>query len=370
MTVRRKGFRGKDMENDAQQKFTFEEQLALAEGLIRVWYLREFPRIRERYKVLAVEREIEPIKLVDDVYLQAKIDAELQDMATGDFTNYSLKTCKQWDERMEESYKSDLQGITEIWAAEEDSKRSDNAINNIICELQLLKDTQQYPSKNLDTIEQWLSKQGKGCKKVNAIRFCYLVKGKTYNDHYNENSLARTYSPLIRGYRNFTPGGVQYAHSWTYPNPENKSGKGTLGKGWEPFNVWESDIKLKDWIKALDDNLVQPECGDVLQQQVVTPIEYFRDEGEIEEGIREVTNQEWEVFNGITSLSLFSSDSGNYQQTMSTVFRHNRKACHFQFGSKCQYYDLCWKPEVREDPLGSGLYEIRIPHHEKEREQG
>lgn len=354
------GFRGKDMESDAQQRFTFGEQKALVEGLIRAWYFKELPRIVERYKILAVEREIDPIKLVDDIYLQARIDAELQELNTGEFTNYSLKTCKQWDERMEESYKSDLQGITEIWSVEEDSRRVDATINNIICGLQVIKDTQQYPSKNLNAIEQWLSKLMQP-KAVMAIRFCYLVKGKTYNDRYDENSLTRTYSPLIRGYRNITPGGIQYAHSFTYPDAENKSGKGRLGKGWEPFNVWESEIGVKNWIDALNDNRIQPECGDVLKQQVVTPIEYFRNEEEIKEGIKEIVYQEERVFQSIEVTRFDDSELGR-------TFPHNRKHCFFRFGGRCEFYDLCWRPEVGQDPIGSGIYEIRTPHHLAERE--
>jgi hypothetical protein len=221
-----------------------------------------------------------------------------------------------------------------------------------------LKDSQHFPAKNLFTIQDWISKQKVG-KKVMAIRFCFLVKGKTYNDRYDEHSLTRTYSPLIRGYRNFTPGGVSYAHSWSYPNPENKSGKGILGKGWEPFNFWESDIKVKDWIEALEQNLIQPECGDILKQQVITPVEYGRNEEEIEEGILEISRQERNVFEG-----------NSYEITpdiLASYFPHNRKQCHFQFGSKCQYYDLCWDSLVKSDPLGNG-YEVRVPHHDKERE--
>jgi hypothetical protein len=361
------GFRGKDMEKDAQQKFTFGEQKALVEGLIRAWYFKEFPRIVERYRILAVEREIEPIKLVEDVYFQARIDAEMQELNTGEYTNYSLKTCKQWDERMEESYKSDLQGITEIWAVEEDSRRREVGVKEIISRVQGLIDSGQYPSKNLYAIRDWFGKQPEASRAVMAIRFCYLVKGKTYNDRYDENSLTRTYSPLIRGYRNITPGGILYAHSWSYPNPENKSGKGTLGKGWQPFNVWESDIGIKNWIQALNDNLIQPENGDILKQQVVTPIELFRNEGEIKEGIEEIKAQEGHIFTSMDCISRVTKEE--IPNMMASYFPHNRKHCFFHFGGRCEYYDLCWKPEVAADPIGSGIYEIRTPHHAAERKE-
>ena len=89
------GFRGKGTTTDRQQLYTFEEQKALVEGLIRAWYLRELPWIIKGYKVIAVEREIEPIEIVPGVLWQTRVDAELQDLESKDYYNYSLKTAKE-----------------------------------------------------------------------------------------------------------------------------------------------------------------------------------------------------------------------------------------------------------------------------------
>jgi len=101
------GFSGKNLQTDKQQWFTFNEQKALVEGLVRAWYIVELPRLVERYKVLAVERDIEPIVISlsydYNILFQAKVDAEFQEIATGDYVNYSLKTTKQWSERNEET---------------------------------------------------------------------------------------------------------------------------------------------------------------------------------------------------------------------------------------------------------------------------
>jgi hypothetical protein len=363
------GFTGKQLQTDKQQWFTFNEQKALTEALIRTWYLVELPIIVERYKVLAVEREIEPIELVPGVMWQAKIDAELQERGTGDFHNYSLKTCSEWNKRMEESYASDLQGVTEIWSAEEDAKRANGRLDKAIAEIQAYADGMKIAPKQLVDIAVYLTKK-KVDKKISGIRFCFLVKGKWMVPPIDDPEAVKvTYSPLIRGYKNITPSGVGYAHSWNFPNPDNKSGKGALGRGWEPFNVWETEFGVKGWIEMLVKGEIQPECGDVVKQQVVTPIEFSRNDAEIEEAMEEVTKQEEMIEFQLRQLDAMGTNPKATKSIMSRVFPHNRKHCYFSYGAQCPYLQLCWQPEIAADPVGSGLYEIRKAHHSYEREQ-
>lgn len=362
------GFYGKSLENDRQQKFTFEEQKALTEALIRAWCYKELPQIKARYKVIGVEREINPVKLVDNVYLMARIDAELQEIATGDYHNYSLKSVKQWGEREENSYRSDLQGVTEIWAAEQDVENFNRSVDDTVFALRGLEDYNQVSVDKLVQIAAYVMKK-KLDKKISAIRFCYLVKGVQKKPDYYGNdpdAIKITYNPLIRGYKNITPTGITYAHSWFYPNPNNKSGKSILGQGWTPFNVWESNITIKKWMEMLESGEIQPDCGDVIKQHVVTPVEYGRNEEEIEEAIGEIASQEKRIFKHAGLIRDFDIKEVK-ESSMEATFPHYRKHCEFHFGGPCEYKELCWKKEVGEDPVGSGLYEIRQPHHSTER---
>jgi hypothetical protein len=363
------GFLDKQIKTDRQQLFTYNEQMALTEALIRAWAIVEMPRIIERYKVIHVEREIEPIEMTPGVWLQAKVDAELQDLQTKDYLNYSLKSLKQWDERSENSYKSDLQGITEMWAVEQDSARGDRILIDLVDLIKQL-DTEARGRVILSTIEQtigYFNKKKEG-KKVSAVRFCILIKGARYKSVYDTNveDLFVTHSPLIRGYKLITPTSVEFAHSFNYPNPDNKSGKGRLGKGWEPFNVWEQ-MGVKTWIDMLMGGGVQPECGKVIEGQVITPVEYFRSQGEMDEAIREIGYQEAEIRLGLHYLTM--KDTWQEESVIAKWFPHIRKHCEFHFGGPCEYKALCWRPEVTADPIGSGLYQIRTAHHEAERLQ-
>lgn len=363
------GFSGKGLQTDKQQWFTFCEQKALIEGLIRMWYLIELPNIVQRYTIVAVEREIIPVKLFENTYLQAKLDMELQEIATGEYFNYSLKTCNQWGERMEQSYKSDLQGTTEVWSIEQESIAKIEEWKKLIASTKHLAKMEHHRDNNINRILDYLEQKVPRVKKIMGIRFCYLVKGIRKKPEYNadENTPYVTYSPLIRGYKNITPTGTNYAHSWFYPNPNNKSGKSTLGKGWEPFSVWESEISIKDWVNALYQNQIQPECGDVLRANVITPPEYFRDDKDVELAIKEVIAQESKIANALWHLEQEPSANETTEKIFNAIFPHNRKSCYFYYGDPCPYIPLCWKPEVAADPLGSGLYQIRVPHHEFER---
>lgn len=357
-----KGFRGKDIQGDRQQWFTFNEQKALAEGLIRSWHFSELPKLIEQYEILSVEREMEPLELAPNVMFMARVDAEMRDIKTRDYVNYSLKTASMWGDRMEESYKSDLQGITEIWSVEQDSIRANRHIDNAISEIQAYADQLKIAPKSLVDIAAYLTKR-KEDKRVGAIRFCFLIKGQWKFENRKEDAIKKTESPLIRGYKNISPGGINYAHSFFFPNPDNDSGFGRLGKGWERFNVWE-DMGVKEWFRMISGGGIQEDCGDIVKQQVVTPVEYFRNDGEIKEGMEEVRAQEEKI---AYTIKLLGEGEGHKQHLMREIFPKNRKHCFFHFGSKCEYHDLCFKPEISEDPIGSGLYQIRIPHHEAER---
>lgn len=51
------------------------------------------------------------------------------------------------------------------------------------------------------------------------------------------------------------------------------------------------------------------------------------------------------------------------------VFSQHLTSCDPMIGHPCPFKAACFNPSVRRDPVGSGLYEYRIPHHEPERKQ-
>ncbi len=346
------GFYGKGVQTREGQEHTFLEQQALTEGLVRAWAKVELNQIEKRFQVLAVEKEI-IVKLSDNplVMFQARVDTELREKDGGDLLNYSLKTQKMWNDRSEKSYRRDLQGITEVWAVEQEQEEKNQKIDEALV---LLQGAGFKPE-----VIQALHKKRK-MKRVMGVRFCFLLKGdrKPVNEE-SESDVWITYSPLIRGYKRHTPSRIELAHSWFYPKPENKTGKGILGKGWEPFNVWEEKGGVKLWIEKLANGEIQPECGDVLKQQVITPVEYIRKPAEIAEAVIEIRCQETKIYHALQGLQ-----EGN---SVSEDFPMFRRSCHWP--TDCEYIPFCFKREIAEDPIGSGEFVPRIPHHEAERKQ-
>lgn len=314
-----------DKNSRSQQEHTQSEQIALAEALIRVWVYLELPSLVKRFEIIEIEKE-RTIEIASGIILQTRTDAELQSRDNGDYFNYSLKTYKNLDNRTEKAYQKDLQGITEIFGVESETGR-----------------------------------------KVSWIRFCFLIKG--YFEHlskYDKTTPMVQKSPLVRGIRNITPSGINFAASWYFSNENNKSGWGRLGKGWEEFEVWqEGPEAIKLWVKSLFEDVVN-EGRKTIEKQCFVPIEYSRNKKDVEETLIEITSQEVEVRSRLFKILDQDPELTVNNNLVSKLFRRNRQACFYP--TDCDYLDVCWKPEVGENPIEVGEFEYRVAHHQMEKE--
>lgn len=333
-------------------KFIHDEHRALSEALTIAWYLRELPRLIQRFKILAVEKELSfPLvalrrkNITHKVIFESRAEAILKDRNDSANYIYSLKTAKDFDRFISDQYKIDLQCATETYSA---SRVVGDALDK------------PFP--------------------VNGVRFCFPLKGRkqgmnigSYDDPIE---IWSHQNPLIRGYRKIVAGKMQYAHSWKNPNPANKSGYGILGKGWEQFDVWkEFEGGVLGWIKLLAkgaQGTIQPQCGDIVGKYIVTPPEYFTYNPEVEELVTSLRGQEMVNIEAIEDIKEISKkyqfdDPGSVLRLEAIWLRfpQHRNAC--VYPGRCEMYDICHKPEVAQDPIGSGLYKYRVPHHKREK---
>lgn len=375
-------------------EFTYNEQRALVEALIRTWAFVELPRIFKRYEILEVEQEYMEVFSSNAVFTvqnfgcevpvisyQGTPDAIFKDLSTRDLLVYSLKTSKIYDDRTRKGYEHDLQGITESWLVEMEMGQRNES---------LMEAAKALGSSNVAGWEQaveWIgSKQWP--TRVMGQQMCYLIKGlrrKRQDDSVTYEDGAHpeqefTASPLVRGYRKHNPDGTLFAHSMYFPNAENKSGWGRLGKGWEPFNVWENEQVggVKGWIGMLASNEIQPECGDILRSQVVTPPEYFRTGMDLEGTINEVMAKERDIVRrlgeteqrlGYPIADMKNLADPNALTVLQEMFPRSRRACHYP--TDCAMLNVCFNRRVAERPLEHGQegvpqYELRTPHHAAE----
>ena len=326
------GEKGLLREDETQADYTRQEQASLIEALLRVWALKEYTLLVRRFNILKVEKEHQlPLDKNGDLILLSKPDAVLEDKDSGDLLVYSLKSIKEWYQRQEDSYMVDLQGLTEALAV-------------TVC----------------DKI------------KVSATKFCFLVKGRPYESKEEklrdgaiiEVPIWWTASPLIYGYLHTkADGGHTFAHSNKTIKPENLSGFGRLGKDFTKFKVWETKGGVKAWIQLLNTGQVQPELGDVLKAQVITPVEAHRTRAQLQSTYTQIAASEKRIFENFKILK----NGGNIDK----CFPMRRRSCYFP--SSCDYLKICpngnkdYDPRIAEDPIGSGLFGSREPHYETER---
>lgn len=352
-----------------EQEYIFYEQLALVEALIRTWYIREWPKIIQYYDILAVEQEI-TFNLGSVIY-QSKPDLILLHKTNGDVINYSLKTTKMWNERTEKGYKVALQAITEPYATSIWLKELAESLGRAKEFLQAGTIPQvSYMSKGLGTISRTLEKYSNLPTRSSATRFCYLIKGDRKESE-RGNGKYRTDNPFIYGLRKITTSGIEYAWTWWTKNPNNKSGYGRLGKGWEQFSVWnDGDVGgVKGWIDMLMKGVeVIPDLGDghVIDKHVLSMPDVYSNWGLIERRIRHTKSIETKIYQNLHVIK----DSDGY---LEELFPMNTGSCFFP--TPCDYLTICpngndyFKEHIANDPLNPEYekYERRVSHHEEER---
>jgi len=159
---------------------------------------------------------------------------------------------------------------------------------------------------------------------------------------------------------------LNYAHSYWYPNPVNPSGKGKLGNKWQSFNIWSKKDGypggIEQWIEDIGRGKIQSEIEPekFFAEWCVCPTEIHRSSVEMSMAMDQITYQERMVFHHLNVSRLDTNVS----------FPQFRKSC--LFPTRCEYYPICHGKDtqgnvigdISKDPIGSGLYEVRVPHHE------
>ena len=102
--------------DDAQKAMIYgmDEQMALAEALLRGWWAFEGKDFLRQYEVIEVEKEGRA-EMADDLTLMFRPDALVRELATGDLYVISWKTCATFGKRNMDQARTDMQSISEVW---------------------------------------------------------------------------------------------------------------------------------------------------------------------------------------------------------------------------------------------------------------
>lgn len=382
----------KEAEGDSDyNQYTIDEQCALCEALIRAFSIQVLPKMLGEYKILDVERE-ETFTLTSkqdtDIILQGKVDVILQSKESEGVTLVSFKTAKQYDSdpRVEKNASHDNQGISETLCIRERFKKEEEVNKEFFRILnEVGNKAPDWAMANVNKLGVWCNNHEKKLH-IEGVQMVYLLKGKRYESEKGSGKYIDI-SPLIRGYRkvNQDEDGYDYAWSWDFANPYNKSGKGKLGGKWERFDVWtDFEGGVKGWIELLCSHIegpngemipvIQPEAGFCIVKQIVMPALISRGDEEIESWVRQIKVQETEIFQNVDTLQNEIGNATPIDYILDEMFPMYRHSCHYP--SDCEFVDICYDSEVRENPLavshpvtGETLFRYRTPHHTPEEEQ-
>lgn len=80
---------------------------------------------------------------------------------------------------------------------------------------------------------------------------------------------------------------------------------------------------------------------------------------------RQTVAQEDHIAGAVLMVRGLSGEPELQQAALDAGFPMYDDAC-MTYGHPCDFMDICYKEEVRLDPVGSGLYMVRVPHHAPE----
>lgn len=285
--------------------FAKHEALDLAKALTICYNKERLERVLQEYRVLAIEPEIRTELYVTEHYkvmLMSRPDAILKRIADGALLQLEIKTKQSVNKNWIDSWEHNLQLIAQQLAVQEFAYQS-----------------------------------GRGKSLVVGAMIEALIKGKREKD--DRSGMWRQASPLIYVY--------------------GKRGDGMLVQDqWSP--TWK-----KGWTKTLVsdfmplDAYIQHELSPEITALKCITIHQAQPNGD------EIADacEQW----GLAAIRdhehslLVQADPEHKQSLLNEHFEQNTEMC-FHYG-KCGFYDLCWTPAVQEDPLASGIYKQREPHH-------
>src|SRR3569833_1217811 len=234
-------------EDEKFTAYSIAEQKAVAEGLLRAWWIHRGGRFLQEFEVLEVEQEgratlassvirdpqpgVSYPVVSDDIELMVRPDAIVRERETGDLYIVSWKTCSTFGAYTINSCNTDMLSMSETWGKEQQFRQSLHSVDTA---------------------------------RIEGTLYLFAVKGKRQLDDYLGHYVQNT--PLSYGWvrKGPTPDDDEWALTYSYLtgeiNPKTgKESKTTLGKGWRKVPIW-SDYPggVEQWIHDLSTQRITP----------------------------------------------------------------------------------------------------------------
>ena len=276
-----------------------QRQCALAEGLARVWTKYRLPQILEDYEIVAVEEEHE-IPFGPGQVLMSRLDGVLKRKVDGElFAGPEFKTTGWINDEYIESWRYSTQTL----------------------------------SHTLDVVAKY------GVEPA-GVMMEFLYKG--FKKRSEEGGYVY-YSPLVRAYRMVDEFGGE-----TYGFDSSLGRK----KDWKVFDSYT--MGMGNWIEQLPQEIAEG----LLFNTVI-----YRSPTELEEWKLQTSIRQGRIQAGLIMLNEEHPSEKAADEIMAQVFpaRLDRYCQSNQYRKRCAFADMCFHKV--DDPIGSGLFVERTPHH-------
>lgn len=370
-----------DIGSDEDMNFVAAEQLALIEAIIRGWIAFILPQLLEEYNVVGIERE-DTFKLAEiecsncggltneeyaaiaelndlswtkcsncedgqiPLMWQSRADIDLQSKRTGDLYVASIKNLKQWGILQQKQYSIDMQSNSEIYAAEQARGVSYSGLLMLIN----VKGAYKKPSKKSENSDEWVESG----PKTYASFLVHPWKKDGITSEGDEWAWTDKY---------------QCTEPHKFANGKKcegfKNHKLTEAQGWRKVNIWQEGISMKEWIDLLASGKVQG-AGNPFATVMFMPEPTLKNKSVIDSWLRQVQASEVEVAQKGELINSLEEGSREYVEVLDRDWWQNSKHClTYSESYRCEMYAICW--EGVSEPLDSGLFQSRRPHHSLER---
>lgn len=163
---------------------------------------------------------------------------------------------------------------------------------------------------------------------------------------------------LYKGYENRKAGGRQESiWCYGYARPGTIGGQEILYEykpGTRKVATWQEQDGVKGWVERMPFHVVQDQFAETppIYLNAYLVERFFAQSAHRESEIRTVRDQYYAT-----------SDPVMREAYLDTYFPQNFDECAPPIGAPCPYGDCCFNPVIADNPLATGLYVPRVPHH-------
>lgn len=342
-----------------------EEQCALVEGLVRGAFRLVWPSLLQEWTPVLIEQECEYVfgctcGLADGVggrkeheargctgiLWMSRPDLIMEHRERKILANFQLKTARRVDKSWKTQWEGNVQLAVEAAGAE---ARLGRRVEEMWVLGMVKGDRKAGWDRDYGSLDQ--DDLPSGAPKQQQSPFCYgyfspgtppMVppQWRWANEYFDDtpSRYQQNKAPGPRGYRHTLTKDYQRVPSWKQHPP--------LGEG---------ETVLEWWVRNM------PE--EVLRKQYYLAGPYQRPARLVERFFDQAYSHEKDYAN---RLAVIAASPGSLEETLDAEIPPSWD-CH-RYYQECPFIPICHEAEASKDPIGSGLYVPRRPHHEPERE--